>query len=778
MELKMNPNAVNQISKGTIIYTEGQPVTSIGMIVKGRIMIYNDGAKVVAGSGSFLGLNDLYLGRYNSTYMAGDDLLLYVFPINRIEEIEAILNVNKDYHGFMVASYYKLINDLDQIYQGLIKNREALSQYLTDSYMKYQAMASRRGFKARTSERFTQLELAETDLELISDRIRYYTECRSLPLEVVKTFYSYGNAITQYQVEDQVNIVNQQMETLKDLAAEYISLAECLFDDSETCLYRMIAEMSISMDNTTGAGNEIMELLDDIKEQVNQAEVFTERYLGLRFKADRKKLEEIYQLLLSENKGSEVSSETMLKYSKEDTQNALEEMKDSFVKLLAYAGIEGSLAEEMNTAMQDFVHVKDKTSADDHVRSMRRKIADNHYKIYFPMFMRAVKEKKPPRIVDMFLKYGFADEKLLTNDQLLSIYFLKEDEKNLSQVGIYNIKTWLTMIYEGRKEPSKNEFDLEYHENVTSLRKQNQITEKEAQQRLTDQKKKVEYEVQNMFRMNNRTVNGQITSFVPVLHKDMWSSNIEKFYVTPGKIVETMEAIMKIDYSVFDRELLYTNQEKNIVKEYIIKRVYPDIVLMPTIGLNGIMWQEISGKRRDTPARFLLPSFTEINLKVLLTKVFGRYRWELCRTIEGAAWNDIQHKSLTSEYSDYLQFYRKNKELSEEKKERIKLQIQKGRNNNREIFVIDYEQWIHYEASGAMKLNKPVREMMATYCPFAKEIRDQIKLQPAFEEAMARFYREKQKKVREIEGRYRMLQKDNIEITQELADTLTYHKET
>ncbi len=778
MELKMNPNAVNQISKGSVIYAEGQPVTSIGMIVKGRVMIYNSGVKVVAGSGSFLGLNDLYLGKYNSTYMAGEDLLLFVFPINRFEEIEAVLNVNKDYHGFMVASFYKLINDLDQIYQGLMKNREILSQYITDTYDKYQAMASRRGLKARTSERIAQLELAETDLDLISDRIRYYIECRSLPLEAVKTFYSYGNAVTQYQVEDQVNIVNQQIEMLKDLATEYGSLVECLFDDSETCLYRMIAEMTISMDNTTGASNENMEILDEIKDQVNQAEVFADRYFGQRLKIDRKKLDEIYQLLLSENKGNDVSSETMLKYSQEDTQRALEEMKDTFAKLLAYAGIEGETAEAMNTVMQDFVHVKDKTSADDQVRSIRRKIADHHYKIYLPVFMRAVREKNPPRIVDMFLKYGFADEKLLTNDQMLSIYFLKEDEKNMSQAGIYNIKTWLTMIYEGKKEPSKNEFDLEYHENVASLRRQNQITEKEAQQWLTDSFKKVEYEVQNMFRMNNRTVNGQITSFVPVLHKDMWSNNIEKIYVTPGKIMEAMEAVMKIDYSVFDREVLYTNPEKNIVKEYIIKRVYPDIILMPTIGINGIMWQEISGKRRDTPARFLLPCFTEINLKVLLTKVFGRYRWELCRTIEGTAWNDIQHKSLTSEYSDYLQFYRKNKELSEEKKEKIKLQIQKGRNNNREIFVIDYEQWIHYEASGAMKLNKPVREILATYCPFAKEIRDQIRPQPLFEEAMSRFYREKQKKVREIEGRYRMLQKDNIEITQELADTLTYHKET
>jgi hypothetical protein len=279
-----------------------------------------------------------------------------------------------------------------------------------------------------------------------------------------------------------------------------------------------------------------------------------------------------------------------------------------------------------------------------------------------------------------------------------------------------------------------------------------------------------------MFRYNNRTTNGQISSFVPILHKELLANDFERLYISPSKVNEVVLGLMKIDYSVFDREVLYVNKEKNIVKEYIIKRVYPDIILMPNVGSNGVMWQEIAGKHRDTPGRFLLPSFTDISLNTLLTRILGRYRWELCRTVEGASWNDISHKSLTSEYSDYLQFYRKNKDLSEEKKEKIKSQIQKGRNSSREIFVIDYEQWVGYEAMGAMKLNKPVREIMATYCPFAKEIREQLKLQPLFEEAMVRYYRDKLKKIREIEGRYRLLQKDQIEITPELVNTLNYYK--
>jgi len=313
---------------------------------------------------------------------------------------------------------------------------------------------------------------------------------------------------------------------------------------------------------------------------------------------------------------------------------------------------------------------------------------------------------------------------------------------------------------------------------LVSLKSKGKLTDSQLAEYASDMEKRLEYEINNMFRYNNRTTNGQISVFVPVLHKDMISGQLDRAYVTPAVINDAFARLLEIDYSVFDREILYVNKEKKIEKEYIIERIYPDIILMPNMGSNGIMWQDITGKRRNSPGRFLFPIFSAADLFQNVVKVCGRFRWEICRTIEGTAWNDIKVKSLTSEYTDYIQFYKKNRELSEERKEKLKLQIQKGRNNSREIFVIDYEAWINYESKGAIKLNKVVREIMATYCPFSKNIRDQLIIQPIFEEAFARFIRNRLKKIRETEGRHRMLQKDNIEITREMEDTLRYYKET
>jgi hypothetical protein len=141
------------------------------------------------------------------------------------------------------------------------------------------------------------------------------------------------------------------------------------------------------------------------------------------------------------------------------------------------------------------------------------------------------------------------------------------------------------------------------------------------------------------------------------------------------------------------------------------------------------------------------------------------------------AWNDVKIKSLTSEYMDYLQFYKKNRDLSEEAKDKIKLQIQKSRNNTREAFLIDYEIWIKNEANGSMKLNKVAREIMATYCPFEKELRTKLNTQKPYEVAQARHTRTCLKKKQELDLKIRAIQKITSDIPDEIMDTYKFYGE-
>ena len=166
------------------------------------------------------------------------------------------------------------------------------------------------------------------------------------------------------------------------------------------------------------------------------------------------------------------------------------------------------------------------------------------------------------------------------------------------------------------------------------------------------------------------------------------------------------------------------------------------------------MWQETAGVRRDTPARYMFPIFTAVDLDDMMVETTGRYRWEICRKIQGVHWNDIRDKSLTAEYCDYIQFYKKNHDLSTEAKEKIKSALLRGKNNYREVFVKDYQNWIKYESKGSFRLNKVSREILVTYCPFSKEIREELKSNPMYQNAWQKYDILITKKIQRIKGVY------------------------
>lgn len=768
---------MNQCRKGTTVYTEGDSLYSIAFLIKGRVQVHHMGAKYEVGLGTFLAINDVVTGKYQSTYTAVEDLVFYVFPVDNKADLENVLTINKVYHGFIIASLNKAIYELDNIYQSTLKQGHALYGFLTEQYKLYSESTAKLGYTVKKPQWVDELTDLENEIEPDRKKINYYRECMEIPIDVVKAFYSYSNITTLYQMEDQIELINQFNEILKQHVGKLLYMSECLINDRENSLFGLMASYAIEVVNADGNNDELIESLDSIIEVTDNVETFFKSKLGGSFYVDKRWMEESYNMLLTGTKNREMSAQAYLRYSADETERATIELTDSYQKILYYAGIDKEKASEMQEHMLNFVNLKDRMSIDDNARSIRKKVTEGYYELYKAVFLKAYHNKNIPRLIDMFLIYGYADERLLTKEQTLSIYFLKEDERP-DNAQVFNIKEWLTLIYEGHREPSKNEFDQDYNDMIIALKKRGKLNAAQTKELNEDREKKLDYEIKNMFSYNHRITSGQITTFVSVLHKDSIIISPDKSFVTRKKIINSLQNIMETDYSIFDKEVLYVNKQKKIEKEYIIKRVYPDIILMPTVGSNGVMWQDIAGKKRDSSGRFMLPIFCEANLFLHLVKICGKFRWEACRTIEGMAWNDIKHKSLTSEYSDYLQFYRKNRDLSEERKGRIKLQIQKGRNNSREIFVIDYEAWVIYEAKGAVKLNKTVREIMATYCPFSKKMRERLLIQPLFEEAYARYIRNRIKKVRETEARYRLLGKDYIELTKELVDTLEYYKET
>ena len=257
------------------------------------------------------------------------------------------------------------------------------------------------------------------------------------------------------------------------------------------------------------------------------------------------------------------------------------------------------------------------------------------------------------------------------------------------------------------------------------------LTKTEGDDAFHDADKRLHFEVENLLSYADRILSGNISTFVPVMCSEGIYTKLESAVVTSAIINKIVNRVEKIDYSIFYRERMVAYEEVGLNRFTVTGRYTPEFIIFPVYGRKGLMWQDIEGRKKETHGRILLPSFMEQNLEAELLKMLAYFRWEKCRTEMGAQWNNYRYPSLTAEYTDYLQFFKKNNDLSPEKREKVKAQLTQCGNRHKDVFAKDYADWVLREATGAMKLNRVAREILFTYCPLAPQHRMRIGMRHA-----------------------------------------------
>ena len=445
--------------------------------------------------------------------------------------------------------------------------------------------------------------------------------------------------------------------------------------------------------------------------------------------------------------------------------------------ILDYAGYVGTEKDEVRTLLMEYHDLPDMGSMEEHAYKLRKKVSSIFYDIYYRVFIRSVQvggNLNP--VVRMFLNFGFVDTMFMGEENAASLYELSAHLDVCASEHVYTIYRWLRCVYDGSKPTSKNELDMDYAEYLADQKKSGSMTAEQVKEALEDAEQRVEYEIHNMFKTVNKITYGRVTTFCPVLCEKDLIYSMEKMLVTAEKIENAMNEIRKIDYSVFYREVMFSDPEKGINCEKIMQEVLPDVILLPNVGTRGIMWQETSSKRSNTPGRFMFPMFTTAELRDLVITVVGSFRWEICRKVQGVHWNDVREKSLTAEYCTYMQFYKKNRDLSADAKEKVKSMLARAKNNYREVFVLDYVSWILFESKGSFRLNKVARDILVRYCPFAKAIRTELMSNPIYQSSMNRFEAENAQKLQKCQILYNKYEKAGGVITPELKENLLFYQ--
>lgn len=451
--------------------------------------------------------------------------------------------------------------------------------------------------------------------------------------------------------------------------------------------------------------------------------------------------------------------------------------EDCLGHILEYAGYSDDEVLNICNQMRQYQNLPDMFSMDKEVYDMRKKLTALYYEIYRRVFIRAVKDETSlTPVLEMFLHFGFVDLSFVGEERAKELYDVVAHIDICRSEHIYTIYEWLKAIYHGEKETSKNDLEMDYQVYLVDLVKSGKLNQQQYEALQNNREKMVEFEIKNMFTSCNKMTYGRITTFCPVLCKQDLINSIDKMLVTAERLETALNEVRKVDYSIFYREVMFSDVEKGINAERIMKEVLPDIILMPNAGSKSAMWQEISGLRSNTPGRFMFPILTAMDLDDMMLEVTGRFRWEMCRRLEGVRWNDVREHSLTAEYCTYLQFYRKNRDLSVEAKEKVKSALVRAKNNFREVFVRDYVNWMKFESKGSFRLNKVTRAILAVHCPFVKSIRNELNANPVYQNAIAQFESENEKKLQRIVGVYDKYEKAGGKITAELKDNLKFYQ--
>lgn len=743
---------VLKVKAGETVARRQEKVMEWYLIQEGTVARKIAFAESMLGPNSIIGIMEKEW--FSDDYVAKTDCTLVVIPCKNALDLHMILREHENFRPVFLRTAVEQRHRLICLYEDLQRRAALLHSVAESVYIEYKTLC-------------TEQLLSEQDFAHMEN---------------------FGPLQMQHKVEDWE--INNSNSLVKTYLREYMQL---MIKDDSMCV-GAIMEAAAQMRRVTlgigemvnyllynrdifcaGSGDDLFHLCYHMAVQMVRKNLDSAPAKGLmvRITDSMEKLgiytnQQIQEYRdMCENYSVQKTAEERINIAKEDC----------VAHILTYAGYDRQKILEFKEMLDAYCRLSDKLSVDNEARRIRKEIAGVFYDVYGKAFKHSMTDSGSlSPIMLMFFHFGFMDVKILGVENANALCSLADSLDFFHAENIFTIYGWLKEIYLGNREPSRNEFDNDYNGYLMEQKRTGEITEEQMQEYRRDNMRKVEFEIKNMFQSAHRATSGHITTFMPVITEDDMLNSVEKMALTAERIESAVNKVRQLDYSVLYREVLFSDPDRGINQEWVMKEVMPDVILLPGTGSRAMMWQETAGAKTDTPARFLFPIFTAADVDVQMVETMGRYRWEICRRIQGVYWNDIREKSLTAEYYDYIQFYKKNNALSADVKEKIKTALTRARNNYREVFVSDYLSWMKYESQGSFRLNKVARDIFIRYCPFAKEVRQNLASNPLYQTAFNKLDIENKKKEQRLNALYDKYQAAGGTLTADLKENLNFYK--
>ena len=749
-----------KIAKDQILFSAGEPITELYLIAQGSFVVSFPGGEYILSKGEAPGICELTADLHIMTCRALEDSSVLVYPVSDITSLEALFKEIAEYCMVFTRSAFRQMNSLLQKLELEQFNCNSLYTDCVQDYESYQSYCNKNQLHIRSLSSFHDLVPYGEPSPEDPWAPAYYDGFQRLLTSQSAAFLAKEPSVLSGLIAGICRDVDRILPAISGLTGYQKQTLSLYINDNVDDLFDRYGALYVKLGNSSEDSEEVYAVLTRMTQQLEASPHIDKQMVSQRISDF---MDSIASMAPAEKAESSI-----------DSTSIGEKLNGSLQTILDYSCAEQETCSAFKKLMTQYKKLPDQNATDDVSRNLRQKLTQLFYELYSLVFTQASQDRAIPLPIRMFLYFGYMDEQLAGMENAAILADMAERISKRSHERVYTLYDWLLAILNGKKEPSRNEFDQDYTDFIHSQRVSGKITASEEERLARDTQRKVEYELTNMFPTVNKVAFGRISTFCPIFSANNILKSLDSSYVSAEALEEALQVVEDVDYTAFYREYVYTNTDAGIPKEYFHMRILPDFILMPGSGTRGVMWQEIEGRRRTTPSRMMLPIFYLEDLNTAIVRLVGEYRWEMCKRIQGARWNDVSERSLTSEYFDYIQFYRKNHELSADTKERLKNALQKARGSFKEMFVRDYITYVLFEGTGSPRLTKPARGILFTYCPFSAKTRKVLGSNPIYKDMMELYEMRKGQHLHKLDILSRRIENSGNELPEELTDELAY----
>ena len=792
-------------SKDSYLFEEGENISEVWYLLEGTLgLIYrfnysNNPHEILFSqikNNTFFGLESYFDSGFSSYSVKSlDESNINQTPIKNREELEKIIKEKPNYGIQMLRSLLKMsaqsanIITIEKLFSNLAK-LEAIGKasigylgakynvsVIDDLYMEnvkeiFQSFENQKIDIYPLSKNVFQVsfnDIIDEELTFLSDQdkkeITFFSKLYSMPGEVQSQFYGKEPFFIAYYVEKASLHFASILKLIRFSFDKTVKKYSDILNPQN--LIRNLLDVKKQISKNQDLVKYITTIINTILSNTLTLSNSIKPFAPVFIAEIEKNI-----ITLKNTNAEKMESQEETGVSVEESYTVPEELKNSTEKILKYADLDEEAYKKFIEDYNKFKLMSEKLSGDDSIKRFRNNITNQYWHIYEKCMVNFYRSGEMNKPVEMMLRYGFFDEDLIHPKTIVTLY----EHKNTPidpELPIYDTFEWLQTIMTRSNEPSINamgETYLKYLKEESTRRSRKELITPEE---IDKDETRIEFEIKNLVKECSKICSGEIFNYSPILMNEAFAGDASKYFAGKNKMKEMFFQIKSLDFGAFYREYLFRHPEASY-EEIITKEILPNVILLPSWGKRPMVWQ-VKERSKDTRGRINLPIFVLEDLKEMIIEVFGIFRWELLKELLGPSWADITQLSLTSEYMDYVQFYKKNKDLSSETKEKIGIEFKKYR-SDREKFVNDYTKWIKMESEGRPSLNKVVRNIFYRQIPFPRDIRNKICKMPAYEEIHTKFTNMRRKDIIRYQNKYAKYIKDGKQMPDELQASLDFYK--